>query len=604
MENKEGNNIENKMNTNYKSSDKKSNRLGDDRARKKKRKKEKAYDSSNVKFKLSKKKVLITIGIVLAALLLIIGIMAGTYIYKAEGNLATAALNMAADVLGEDDPIFVLVLGISEDIKPALTDTIILSGYNPDSQKAFMLSIPRDTFVGKSEEYAGGYDKINALYQKGSKDGKNPGAYKTMEAVEKLTGIDIDHYVIVKNSAIPAIVGAIGEIEFDVPIDMDYDDPTQDLHIHFKAGLQMIDANEAEELLRFRHNNDGTSYPLSYGDNDYGRMRTQREFIKAIANKLVQGNSLSKINDIATAVFNNIETDMKLSHMLGYAPSALKLNIDGIRMEQLPGASEKLNNLWFYKHNGIETYDLVNELLAELALDEKETKDVYTPTKRANTPSTKKKNTNTVTDNSTEEIDQENCSHYYTNEIVEEPTCEEPGERLLKCTRCGKEYTEMIEKLDHDYIEKKSTTGKTETITITCRNCDYSKTTTKNLEENKNEIKNEVVEDNTVKECSHSYIKKTITAATCSTSGTEKEVCSLCGETKAGSETTIPATGQHKFEDGKETCSNCSTKNPNYTPPAVEPEPEPQPEEPTPQPPAEETTPPVEQTPPVEEPAA
>ena len=39
------------------------------------------------------------------------------------------------------------------------------------------------------------------------------------EAVEKLTGIDISHYVLVKNTALPAIVNAIGEVEFNVPIE-------------------------------------------------------------------------------------------------------------------------------------------------------------------------------------------------------------------------------------------------------------------------------------------------------------------------------------------------------------------------------------------------
>ena len=93
------------------------------------------------------------------------------------------------DVLGEDDPIFVLVLGISEDIKPALTDTIILAGYNPDSQKAFMLSIPRDTFIGDSKYNASAYDKINSLYQKGPE--------KTLEKVNELTGLDIKYYMII-----------------------------------------------------------------------------------------------------------------------------------------------------------------------------------------------------------------------------------------------------------------------------------------------------------------------------------------------------------------------------------------------------------------------
>ena len=465
----------------HRSSEKKGNRLGDDKARRKKRKKEK-LQKSNGKIKLSKKKILITVGIVLAIIILTLGTVIGTYIYKANGNITTAALNMAADVLGEDDPIFILVLGVSEDIQAALTDTIILAGYNPDSQKAFMLSIPRDTFVGTGEAWASGYDKINALYQKGPE--------KTVEAVEKLTGIDIAHYVIVKNSALPAIVTAIGEVEFDVPIDMDYDDPTQNLHIHLDAGVQMIDGDEAEQLLRFRHNNDGSSYPSEYGDNDYGRMRTQREFIKAVAAQLVSGNTLANVKEIGTAVFNNIETDMSLTKMLGYAPSALKLDINGIRMEQLPGASEKLNNLWFYKHNSSKTYDIINELLTELALDEKEMKELYTPTKKVKNTTSSKKTDSTSEKNVSENKTNNNtttttitCDHSYTDKIALKATCTSSGERVYTCTKCGSVYSESIPATDHTLKTETTTTSSKETTTVTCTNsgCTYSKTTTKDL---------------------------------------------------------------------------------------------------------------------------
>ncbi len=46
--------------------------------------------------------------------------------------------------------------------------------------------------------------------------------------------------------------------------------------------------NKAEWVVRFRHNNNGTSYPVSYGDNDLGRMRTQREFIMEVAKQTLK----------------------------------------------------------------------------------------------------------------------------------------------------------------------------------------------------------------------------------------------------------------------------------------------------------------------------
>ena len=86
-------------------------------------------------------------------------------------------------------------------------------------------------------------------------------------------------------------------LEFDVPIDMKYDDNRQNLHINLKAGEQLLDGDKAEQVLRFRHNNNGTSYPTEYGDNDLGRMRTQRDFIQAVVKKMATPSTLTKIND-------------------------------------------------------------------------------------------------------------------------------------------------------------------------------------------------------------------------------------------------------------------------------------------------------------------
>ncbi len=196
----------------------------------------------------------------LLLLLIIITIIIGFLFYKKvetngggiKGVLCTL-LGQSVEDLANLEKINVLVLGVSEDIETKLTDTIILCSYNPQEQSASMLSIPRDTFVGKNQNTAKGSDKINSLYSKN--------VNKTVDAVEKITDVKIDYYVVVKTSSLIKIVDILGSVDFDVPIDMDYDDPTQDLHIHLSKGMQKIDGEKAEQLLRFRHNNDGSSYP-------------------------------------------------------------------------------------------------------------------------------------------------------------------------------------------------------------------------------------------------------------------------------------------------------------------------------------------------------
>lgn len=504
--------------------------------------------------KLTRKQKIILALSIIGSIILLCGIVFGVYVYKAGGDVKQAVLNVASDVVGDKDPIFVLVLGISEDIANPLTDTIILGGYNPGTQKAFMLSIPRDTFVGKSEAHAGGYDKINALYQKGID--------KTVAAVEGLTGIKIDYYAVVRNTVLPDIVNAIGEVEFNVPIDMDYDDPTQDLHIHLKAGTQMINGDEAEQLLRFRHNNDGSSYPTSYGDNDYGRMRTQREFIRAVTGQLAQKGSLSTLNKMATAVFKNLETNMPLTKALGYVPHALKFDASSIRTEQLPGVSDKLNSLWFYKSSAKKTSKLVEELIAFLDMEEKYVDENYIKD---------------ITIITSETVHTESTHTHSFDIIVEEivATCQNEGKEVRKCS------VEGCEEIDSTLFEKVKCTYKNG-YCIWCEEedpeYDFTNTINNNTVNNtvSNTTGNNVVENTTVEEhvCND---KKKIdeTVSTCVKQGRVITVCSVCGGNRK--QVDLPLSLTHTFTDASgnalQTCQKegCTAINPDYKAPTETP---------------------------------
>lgn len=275
---------------------------------------------------------------------------------KGVKQIALAVTGQTEADLSNLDPIYCLVLGISTDEGLELTDTIMVCAYYPKTQQASMLSIPRDTFVGKSEATAGGYDKINAQYQSKGIDG-------ILNAVEKLTGLDINNYVIVQNDGVIQVVDAIGGVEFVVPTNMNYDDNTQDLHIHLKEGKQKLNGDQAEGLLRFRKNNDGTSYPASYGDNDLGRMRTQREFIKETAKQTIQAKNILKINELIEIAFKNIETNLEMDYVMKYSPAVIDFDVSAIQMESLPGTPATLGpqELSFFKADKQKTKQIVQE---------------------------------------------------------------------------------------------------------------------------------------------------------------------------------------------------------------------------------------------------
>ena len=295
-------------------------------------------------------------------LLLLIVIILGILFYKkTEENgggikgALTTVLGLSVENIENLEPINILVLGISEDINATLTDTIILCSYNPKTNKASMISIPRDTFVGTNKESAKGKDKINSLYSKSPQ--------KLLKAVSNITGVDVEYYAVVKTQALIEIVDIIGGVKFDVPINMNYDDPTQDLHIHLNKGMQKIDGEKAEQLLRFRHNNDGTSYPANYGDNDFGRMKTQRAFMTETIRQTLKFRNIFKSKTIIDSVFNNIETNIEIDELKQYIPFTTEFDMStDIISHQLPGMSEKCNDLWFFVHDKEKTKELLENL--------------------------------------------------------------------------------------------------------------------------------------------------------------------------------------------------------------------------------------------------
>jgi len=326
-------------------------------SKKEQRRKEEQKQEPSKKKKGPIRRFLKKLFILLFLAIIVIGILFYKKVQENGGGIKGVLITVLGQTLEEIEnleTIHVLLLGVSEDLDSKLTDTIIVCSYNPQNSKASMLSIPRDTFIGKNKDTAKGNQKINALYSKGAKN--------TLETVSKITGIDIDYYAVINNDTLIKIVDIIGEIDFEVPIDMDYDDETQDLHIHLKKGMQKINGEKAEQLLRFRHNNDYSTYPAEYGDNDYGRMKTQRNFITETIKQALAVKNVPKARIIIETIFDNIETNLKLEDLLPYVPTAVDFSTDSITSEQLPGESEKCNNLWFYIYDKDKTKTLVKEL--------------------------------------------------------------------------------------------------------------------------------------------------------------------------------------------------------------------------------------------------
>lgn len=312
--------------------------------------------SSKKRKKSNHKKLKIFFIIVAIILIIFLGIFMYRFSkngFSMQGFLSTL-FGQNEETLANLDNLDFLLIGESGN----MTDSIMACRYDPKTQKAYMLSIPRDTFIGNSEANATTSDKINCVYNI-KKDPMN-----TVKAVNKVTGLNLKYYVFVDTKALTEIVDAIGGVEFDVPIDMEYDDTSKDntLHINLKKGTQKIDGNKAEQLLRFRHNNDGSSYPKEYGDNDLGRMHTQRDFIKATLNQTIKANNIFKLNELLDIVNKHVKTNLSVSLIKDYIPYAVNFDTENLQSDMLPNESKKLNEWWFVKVIDSEAEKLVNDM--------------------------------------------------------------------------------------------------------------------------------------------------------------------------------------------------------------------------------------------------
>ena len=237
----------------------------------------------------------------------------------------------------------ILLSGLDDD--NGGSDTNILMAVDTVNGYVYGASIPRD-----SKAIIGGKaHKINYAYNKG-------GTALLASTVSEQLGIPVDYTVCVNLQGFTALVDAIGGVDFEVPINMDYDDPIQGLSIHFKKGMQHLSGADALRVVRFRHNSDGTGY----GSEDLGRMQTQQKFLKAVAKKMLSfENLISNPRKYAEIFGQYVDTDLSVTDLAWFGMQVLGMGVDKIDFSTLP-------NEWKYPYIYLdpdETLALVNTYL-------------------------------------------------------------------------------------------------------------------------------------------------------------------------------------------------------------------------------------------------
>ena len=203
------------------------------------------------------------------------------------------------------------------------TDTILLASYDVTNQKATVMSIPRDTMVNVPWDIK----RINSVYN--YYGGGERGIQHLYKEIAQLVGFEPDFQVVVEWDAVGEIVDAMGGVYFDVPMDMNYDDPYQDLSIHQTKGYRLLSGSDAMQVLRYRHDN---NMKHGYAEGDLGRIKTQQAFLKAMVDQLLKPKNMTKAGPLIEVFKNNVETDLSFQNILWFAQSAV---LGGLRMENV-----------------------------------------------------------------------------------------------------------------------------------------------------------------------------------------------------------------------------------------------------------------------------
>jgi len=213
------------------------------------------------------------------------------------------------------------------------TDVIMICSLDLRDYTLNIVNVPRDTLVNIS----GSNRKANAMYYNVRNESDVNRAKRVLgRDLKNLIGFEPDFYLTVNMSAFKKLVNAVGGIQFDVPVNMYYNDPAQNLYISIPKGLQTLNGEDALKVVRFRN---------TYSEGDIRRIRVQQDFLMAAAAQILAKKSEIPITTIVDIFVNNVTSashitdyeELSMNYYTWIASELLKLDAENITFTTLPG---------------------------------------------------------------------------------------------------------------------------------------------------------------------------------------------------------------------------------------------------------------------------
>jgi polyisoprenyl-teichoic acid--peptidoglycan teichoic acid transferase len=229
---------------------------------------------------------------------------------------------------GQQVNILLLGMGGEQNDAPYLTDSMMAVSIDPTTGRVMLLSIPRDLVVHMNLQTPSSRvwtNKINAAYEvpyvniiccvAPEYTGRDGGGHAAEHEVSKVTGLTFDKYIGVDFVAFRDMVNALGGVDVCLSTNLDdnlYPDYSNGYirgGIHYKAGCQHLNGEQALQISRSRH----AVQPEQ--QSDFGRAHRQQDIMQAIKKKATTVNGFAKAPQLLDALQKNIHTDMTLSDM-------------------------------------------------------------------------------------------------------------------------------------------------------------------------------------------------------------------------------------------------------------------------------------------------
>ena len=279
------------------------------------------------------------------------------------------------DVEGPKEPLNVLVMGSdNRDCDGcnidnltgggARSDTTILLHVSADRQRAYGISIPRDSMVDRPECRTEDGEAIpGADYTMWNEAFALGGPACTMQQFEQLTGVRLDHFVVVDFEGFRGMVDAIGGVEMCIPEAIT--DPAHGINI--EAGPRKLKGFEALNYVRAR-------YTVGNG-SDVGRMKRQQAFIASMTHSVVSAGTLARPDRLIgflDAATKSLTVDPGLKNIVKIADLGVQFkdiglnNVQFITIPNMPDPNDPNRLVW--------TEPQADEVWEKIANDEPLTK--------------------------------------------------------------------------------------------------------------------------------------------------------------------------------------------------------------------------------------